>query len=119
VDEVHQSANPGNSANGTRSERALFLEQAPRQYLNLKRKPMQRPVRATFSALSSELVRAKVSFKDIKKLRDDIVHGGLLAGKHKKIEDANEVMRVLCGKLILQMVGIPGIRFGKSPEPVA
>jgi len=55
---------------------------------------------------------AKVSFKDIKKLRDDIVHGGLLSGKHKKIEDANEVMRVLCGKLILQMVGIPGIRFG-------
>ena len=33
--------------------------------------------------------------------------------------NANEVMRVLCGKLILQMAGIPDIRFGKSPEPVA
>jgi len=101
------------------SERALFLEQAPRQYLNLKRKPMHDQFERLFQHYQVNWSGAKVSFKDIKKLRDDIVHGGLLAGKHKKIEDANEVMRVLCGKLILQMVGIPDIRFGKSPEPVA
>lgn len=100
------------------SEREMFLEQAPRQYLNLKRKPMHDQFERLFQHYQVNWSGVKVSFKDIKNLRDAIVHGGLLAGKHKKIEDANEVMWVLCGKLVLQLMGITGIRFGKSSESV-